>query len=621
MSRFRQCFVIALTCIIFCVPVAGHTAGLPPLPAPPAVPKLPSVPSLPIPDVTQLLNGEPITTSLSDAVTAIPFLNDYQPGLARNLASIQPDSRGAFKLVAGSYWFEGRSYCLHAGRHAPSSGASYLLAPLKGPRAPIIQDILRNSVAHLEVPQQNVQQLIWAVLARAKFGDLPANLQLAAAKLLSPAEIVELNTSAVGIVPADKLNALLAKVPDPMKPVLDAENSLRGMLTSNATYQDMERVAVLPSLPETATVQAQNELRWSYDPHGFFVWYTPHGYQSTTTFVDVPGAVTEQRDQLGRISTLRDNQGNTLTATYANTGVTVDGDAQTQFYRLQSVQFVWHNVGIQGTTQHTVTWPASELVLVGVPNGKGKVNGSGAPADAQALYDSASTLAGQFSDLLRQIHGQADTLPELMALASFRTSLASVAKAHTKNDGGVNQALNFPVGAWESALARSTGGKVAADVRAGVDDPFDPSNNAGVPQNSGAQRLAQSGLPTGGPGGSTSNTPPNCPKQNVKTPFDFYGRHITDMNHIGMTNCSQYGFNWSVNYGSNGNSLPQNSQNPYQSFNGLTVQRSDGSFQTTVTVTTNGRNGITINQTNNGGSSGSAIVSIIDALQPFFPHH
>src|SRR5579872_2319605 len=492
MLLFKRLLIIACGCIALCVPTAGRSIGLPPLPQPPTLPKLPSIN---IPDVSALLNGEAITTSLSDAVTGIPFLNDYVPGLARNLTSLPHNSRGEFDLVSGSYWYNGRSYCLHAGKHAPTSGSSYLYAPLKGPRAPIIEDILRNSASHLEITQPTVQQIIWAILARARVSDMQPDLQAAAAKLLSPAELLELNTNAVAFVPADKFNAVLSKVPDPLKPVLDAENSLRGMLTSNATYQDMERVAVLPSLPEPGSqTQALAQVRWSYDPHGFFLWFIPYGYSWTTTYLDVPGAVTDRTDQLGRVTTLQDTKGDSLAVTYAGPGLAVDGDSQTQFYHIASLRFIWQDGDVHKPTHHDETWSADQLVMVGVPNGNGKISAAG----AQAQYDAASGLRSQFSGLLRQIHGQDNALSELMALAEFRSALKAVATAKSSRTEAGQLATTFPVNAWESALARSTGGRVAADVRAGVDAPFNPSNNTGVPQNSGAQRLAQSPNPAGG---------------------------------------------------------------------------------------------------------------------------
>jgi len=395
MSYLYRLAIVACVCLVLFIPSAVYSIGLPPLPVPP-VPQLPKLPNLPIPDVTQLLNGEAITTSLSDAVTGIPFLNDYMPGLARDLTSIPHNSRGEFDLVSGSYWYNGRSYCLHAGTHAPSSGSSYLYAPLKGPRAPIIEDILRNSASHLEIPQPTVQEVIWAILARVRISDMQPELQAAASKLLSPTELLELNTNAVAFIPADKFNALLAKIPDPMRPVLNAENSLRGMLTSNATYQDMERVAVLPGLPEAGDkVQAQAQVRWSYDPHGFFMWFIPFDYTWTTTYLDVPGAVTARTDQLGRVTTLQDNKGDSLAISYAGPGLAVDGDPQTRFYQIASLRFVWQEGNVHKPTHHDETWSANQLVMVGVPNGNGKITTAG----AQAQYDMASGLRGQFSGL------------------------------------------------------------------------------------------------------------------------------------------------------------------------------------------------------------------------------
>jgi hypothetical protein len=108
--RFRRLVMIVCGCFLLCLPTAGRAIGLPPVPVPP-VPAPPKLPNINIPDLSQLLNGEAITTSLSDAVTAIPFLNDYQPYLARDLTAVPREANGTFNLVAGSYWFNGRSYC------------------------------------------------------------------------------------------------------------------------------------------------------------------------------------------------------------------------------------------------------------------------------------------------------------------------------------------------------------------------------------------------------------------------------------------------------------------------------------------------------------------------------
>src|SRR5579872_2560831 len=179
--------------------------GIPPLPKPP-IPSLPKLPDLPIPDISQFLRGEDaVSTSFADAVTSVPFLNAYQPPDASFLPSSSRLSSGGYEVPSGSYVFNGRSYCLHAGKHVSVRGSGYLWAPLKGSKAQIIETILRKSADHLEIPQTEVQQLIWAIQARARMNNLSPTLQADAVKLLSPAQILLLNSSALGIVPEDKL--------------------------------------------------------------------------------------------------------------------------------------------------------------------------------------------------------------------------------------------------------------------------------------------------------------------------------------------------------------------------------------------------------------------------------
>ena len=78
---------------------------------------------------------EPITTNINDAVTEVPFLDDYNP---RDFRTVKP-IRGAtarYLKVPGRWYFPAESYCLHAGTHGPTHGRGYLVAPLKGPLAP-----------------------------------------------------------------------------------------------------------------------------------------------------------------------------------------------------------------------------------------------------------------------------------------------------------------------------------------------------------------------------------------------------------------------------------------------------------------------------------------------------
>jgi hypothetical protein len=601
---FRRFFIIACACIILCVPAAAYTIGLPPLPKPPVLPKVPTVP---IPDVTQLLNGEAITTSFSDAVTAIPFLNDYSPVLATNLTVVQPDSSGGFNLVSGSYWFNGRSYCLHAGKRASTTGDGYLFAPLKGPRAPIIEDILKNSEAHLDVPQKTVQQLIWAILAHAKISTMSTDLQLAAGKLLTPAEILELNQSALGVIPNDKLQELLAKVPDPVKPVLDAENSLRGMFASNATYQDMERVAVLPPLPETSKSLAP-PLRWSYDPRGYFVWYVPHSFPSTTTYVDVPGAVSATTDQLGRVTSLQDRQGNRIEVSYgASPAASFSGDPQTHVYQVQSLRFVWSQAGVHGQEN----WSDVGSILVGVPKGNGRLEASNGVASVQSDYQSATTLRDQFTGLLRQIGGRTDALPKLIALAEFRRALESAAGTHLDRAYWLNQELNFPVGAWETEIARSVGGKVAANASAGLDDPFAPSSDTAVPQNTDAQRLAQS------PTCQNSSGSPSNAQLDVGGALELGGHPQWNVARKIVVSSSGNTEWWALNLDSHGKPVDPCAPNPDYSLQGIVTAGGSGGYNASLALS-NGNKLVSVGQ-GSGSDPIRAIFHAANSIRVAFP--
>ena len=460
----------------------------PPVPTVPPVPKLPSVPGLDL-----LFSGEsPVTTGLDDAITSIPFIDNYTPAFDLPLLSMPHDGNGVFHLQPGSYIYEARSYCLHAGKHGPSHGSGYLYAPLRGSRAPIIHDILVNSATHVDIPQKKVQELIWAVLARAKISSMSPDLQAAALKLLKPAQILTLNQGAVGFIPADMQAQVLARVPDPLKPVFEAENSLRGMLASNATYQELERVAVPPQSGPSATSGPLIPLgRWSYDPHGFFVQYFPHGYSWTTTRVNVPMAVSTTRDSAGRVTALTDGRGDRIEISYGSTApVTVGGDNAVQLYRYQSVRFVWEQPRGGKSLMHQTVSNDPQWVAVGVPSGGGHVSAALDGAGAQARYDTAVQYRTQFAALVRSMgHANAD-LSELMTIAELRDALGSIAD-HTNQPSWLAFDMDLPVAAWEVALIKTAGNAVA--LRAlNEDQEDDPSGQVGQPGNTNDQRLSQS---------------------------------------------------------------------------------------------------------------------------------
>ena len=244
------------------------------------------------PNVGGLLEGKPpITTSLEDAKWGDESKDSFTPRDAvRSLMTLQRTPNGGFVLQPGFYQMQTQSYCLKAGTHGPGGGDGYLYAPPKGPAEDAVMTIVRNSVNRPEIPQQQIQQLLWAIIARAKFEDLQGGLRAVASQLLTPRQLASLNRSALDVLSNSQLQGALGGVPAPLRQVMQAEAQLRQMLTSpGASFAEMERVAVLSGMaPLGEGSRSVPSGRWSMHPDGYYVRYLPSGYSSTRVEIWVP---------------------------------------------------------------------------------------------------------------------------------------------------------------------------------------------------------------------------------------------------------------------------------------------------------------------------------------------
>src|SRR3982751_2256374 len=184
------------------------------------------------PGVDTLLAGKPpITTSLPDAIWGDAGKDGFTPRESqRSLMTLQRTPNGGFVLQPGYYSMQDQSYCLHAGTHGPGGGDGYLYAPPKGSAEDAVVSIVRNSVQHPEIQQHDIQTLLWAIVAKAKFEDLSPEHKAIAARLLTPRQLAELNRSALDMVPGPALDRAMGSVPAPVRQVLQTEAQLRQML-------------------------------------------------------------------------------------------------------------------------------------------------------------------------------------------------------------------------------------------------------------------------------------------------------------------------------------------------------------------------------------------------------
>ena len=239
-----------------------------------------------------LLGGKaPITTSLPDAKWEDASKDGFTPSEAsRSLMALQRTPNGGFVLQPGYYNLQTQSYCLKAGTHGPGGGDGYLYAPPKGPAEDAVMTIVRNSVQHSEIEQHDIQTLLWAIIARAKFEDLQPQMKTTAARLLTPRQLAALHRSALDALSGNALTDALGGVPEPLRQIAQAEAQLRQMLTTpGASFAEMERVAVLSgAAPLGEGSRSVPSGRWSMHPDGYYVRYLPSGYSSTRVEIWVP---------------------------------------------------------------------------------------------------------------------------------------------------------------------------------------------------------------------------------------------------------------------------------------------------------------------------------------------
>lgn len=270
-----------------------------------------------VPTLSSFFESDPpITTNLDDARTEIAFLDSWSPANWGRLEQLPRNSEGAYVLRRGRFAMHAESYCMHAGTFGPGGGDGYLYAPLVGPKAGIVQSLLRNSVAHPEIPQRDIQVLIWAIIARTEFGEMPREMQQTARTLLTDDQVDDLDDGVLGLVPESVMREATSQLPPLARQVFQAEARLRSMISSGtSSFDELERVAVLTGAvvpPEDS--RPVPEGRWSFDPGGYFVRYSPSGYSLTQVEVSVPAPVVVGRDASGRVVTIIDADGARLDA-------------------------------------------------------------------------------------------------------------------------------------------------------------------------------------------------------------------------------------------------------------------------------------------------------------------
>lgn len=490
----------------------------------------PKMPDLNLPGPEMLTKQEePVSTNIKDIRGEAFALDSYNPAQGKPLSSLKRGPHGGWLLKPGLYSGEVRSYCLHAGTYGPTRGDGYLYAPLKGKRSSIIRKILHNSADHPDLPQSDVQSLIWALESRTKFSELPQSLQTTASALLSQEDILELNGASLDYITQQYQDKVFGKMTDTLRPIYEAQNSLRGLLTqANVPFDQLERVAVLSGdPPKDKNSRDIPAGRWSLHPGGYFVRYVPSTYSRTTLFVYVPERFTLKRDSRGRIISVKNAQGFGVETEYDDTIPQLSTSTQQLTgYHFSSIRLIVPDASA----------PAGKLVkvyknvgwtYVGLPTTRNIQVGSN-----PAYLGSVSRLNEELQWLRQMDSFQSDfgrkrpgrhSGADCFDLVSYRLGLEDALRqvgVYPTGAGGVSFTPIFDIlynaWQWESGpwgfdtpdSPNDPGQGDPGQPNPGQPDPgqpdpgqidpeYDPSGDVATPGDTGRQRLGQSAVPYG----------------------------------------------------------------------------------------------------------------------------
>lgn len=276
------------------------------------LPGLPRIPGLSEALRKSFATPPVFTTGMDDGVIGLTYLDDWLPeefeeGRA-NLLREADRVDGQWRMGPGRYIADIQSFCGKGYSYGPTKGMGYIEAAWEGRHAALIQRVVDRYSAQDAITQRQAQVLIWGILAKTKPSKMQGEARVAALALLKPEEIAELESGALEYLNNRLMGELMKPVDRALKPLYDAENSVRRIVSSaNQPYNELERLMVLEAPADSRTLVPRN--RWTYHPNGFVMRFRPSGYRRMKLEIVVPHAPQIVRDELNRITRLETSPG------------------------------------------------------------------------------------------------------------------------------------------------------------------------------------------------------------------------------------------------------------------------------------------------------------------------
>jgi len=558
MRRLTRVLVLAALLPVAAVHVPQHPASA-----------QEETPALRAPTMEEMFDLEPLlTTGLADARTGVPFLDDFDPLGAARLTLLPRGPDEGFSLARPGL-FEQRlqSYCLQSGAYGPGGGDGFLYAPVAGPQADLFRSVMRNAAKQPEIPQKEVQSLLWDMLAGLTPNEMQAGV---AQRLLNPEqlnrlvavarqrreafeakmpEMTDRLSQASGSEAGQRMLELtqkmatfgqrmqqaamagdqqaLQRIAAEMEPLSQQMAEVQGsfleeLLGVNLSFEERESQAVLEGEHEPGAGSREvPEGRWSYHPDGFLVRYFSKSYRQTRVQAYVASGFDVRRDESGRITSIADQRGSRIDIEYDG-GIepaTIPGDPAVQAHAFGSVRCHRRAVfGPEMWLNFPAEWEGAGWALSGVPSGAGGAgNAAGRFADLNERYQWAKAHAEEVSSLAEavdELRGELGTAPRTgvpgqpdVALSDVidlgSLTLAMQELAGAAQAGPLSGPVSLCQEAWISALCQYTGGWL----------PEGPGGPEGRPSDS-------PGRSSSDPGQESGDAPEFDPSDGVAVPGD-----------------------------------------------------------------------------------------------------
>jgi hypothetical protein len=244
----------------------------------------------------------------------VPAFDGIDFGPFRPMRSLSRTAGGGFVLPPGAWQIYLQSYCLKFGTYERTGGDGFRVGVVAGRMAPTVEALLRNAYAHPEVAQQNIQQLIWGLLAGVALSEMAAPAQSAARSLLTPAQLLAAEAAGRD-VPGRVTAEMLRRLPPNLQALAAVRDRLADAVRSGGSYRELEAIAVLAGNPPRHR-DAIPATRWSAHPDGYLMRIASQTYRRTTVQIVRPEPLRISRDSRGRIARVAFADGSSLGLTY-----------------------------------------------------------------------------------------------------------------------------------------------------------------------------------------------------------------------------------------------------------------------------------------------------------------